>query len=234
MSLHVVLCDDEAKFRTPLKHVVEKELQLHGIDYRISEQVSGEALLKSKTDTLADLFFLDIELAELDGLSLAKKIRQTNKKAIIIFVTAFPDFVFQGYEVRAFNYILKPYQEEKICSVLQAALAEIDALEPLYFMVEQKAGATKVPLLDIFYFVSDKRQLTLVTADGELTFYGRMRDLEGQLPDYFIRTHNRYYVNLTHITKLTAHEISSDHYTIPISRQYNQTVSIAFAKYMLK
>ena len=124
--VELVLCDDEKIYRNDLKKILGTELELSGMDYRITEFSCGEDLLSGLSAEGLQIIFLDIEMKDLDGVETAKKLRMKNSSAVIIFVTSYPDFVFQGYEVRALNYILKPYKPEKIKEVLHKALEALD------------------------------------------------------------------------------------------------------------
>lgn len=232
--LQVVICDDEQSMRIALREVIGRELQLKGIDFHINEFSCGETLIKALNEANYDIIFLDIEMKNIDGIETAKTIRRTNKKAVIIFVTAFPDFVFQGYEVKALNYILKPYHDKKIIAVLNTALEELDTLKPYYFSIEQKSGITKILLQDTLYFSSDKRNVIAVTKTSVITFYGKLCDLQEELPDYFIRIHNRYLVNLNYITSIDASTAVCFGNSLPYSRQYKQNLLVSFAKSMLR
>ena len=118
------ICDDQPEMRKPLRQILEQVLQLQGVEYLISESESGEELTAGISCLDIDILFLDIEMRSLDGIETAKLLRKKGMKGIIIFITAYPDFVFQGYEVHAFHYILKPYRKEKIEEVLRQALHE--------------------------------------------------------------------------------------------------------------
>lgn len=228
--LEVVCCDDEKEMRKALMRIIEPELQLQGIEYQLREFSSGEELLSSRLESI-DLLFLDIEMKALDGIETAKQLRKINQHAVIIFVTAFADFVFQGYEVKALNYILKPYGEKKIVEVLHKALDELETAQPKYFVIEQKSGITRVALKEICYFTSDRRIVTIVTAKDPITFYGKLNDLV--LPDHFLRIHNRYVVNLHYVDQVEAASLTCNQEQLPISRKYRQSLMVSFAKNML-
>lgn len=228
--LEVVCCDDEKEMRKALMRIIEPELQLQGIEYQLREFSSGEELLSSRLESI-DLLFLDIEMKALDGIETAKQLRKINQHAVIIFVTAFADFVFQGYEVKALNYILKPYGEKKIVEVLHKALDELETAQPKYFVIEQKSGITRVALKEICYFTSDRRIVTIVTAKDSITFYGKLNDLV--LPDHFLRIHNRYVVNLHYVDQVEAGSLTCNQEQLPISRKYRQSLMVSFAKNML-
>lgn len=110
-----------------------------------------------------------------------KKLRKAGSRALIVFVTAHPDFVFQGYEVQAFNYILKPYQEKKIKEVLAKAPEEAGQNRQRYFVIEHRGSSLHVLQQDILYFKSEGRSVIAVTENGQETFYGRLDEVEGQL-----------------------------------------------------
>lgn len=229
--LEVVCCDDEKEMRKALMKIIEPDLQLQGRDYQLQECSSGEELLTISRLEAVDLFFLDIEMKQLDGIETAKLIRKVNQHAVIIFITAFADFVFQGYEVKALNYLLKPYNGKKIIEVLRTALKELESEQPHYFVIEQKAGVTRVALKDICYFTSDRRMLTVVTTTDSYTFYGKLNELE--LPSQFLRIHNRYLVNLNYVDQVEAAFLYCNQAQLPISRKYRQSLMVSFAKNML-
>ena len=145
--LKIAICDDEKKLRRDLRNLLAVQMELTGMDYAIQEFDCGESLLAAcDAAEQIDILFLDIEMPGSDGMTTAKLLRQSGCKMIIIFVTAYPDFVFQGYEVHAFHYILKPYEEAKIREVLSKAIQEISGQETQFYMVEQKSGTLRLPM----------------------------------------------------------------------------------------
>jgi len=231
--LEIIICDDEKPLRNDLRKVVSQELDLCGMEYHISEFDCGEALLRSLHSKSFDILFLDIEMKGLDGVATAKEIRKHNSILEIIFVTSYPDFVFQGYEVQALNYILKPYQKEKILSVLHTALERLDKEQEKFYLIEQRSGTVRLPLSNVKYFSSDKRYVTAVTTEQNYTFYGKLSDLESEMPESFFRIHNRYLVNLKHVQSIHGNSAFCGPDELPVSRSSKQELAIAFAKYML-
>ncbi|HJD45436.1 MAG TPA: LytTR family DNA-binding domain-containing protein [Candidatus Mediterraneibacter norfolkensis] len=231
--MEICICDDEKKLRRSLRNAVETELQLCGVSYTIKEFSSGEELLSALPSSEPDILFLDIEMDGISGMETAHRLREKCRKTVIIFVTAYPDYVFQGYEVHAFHYILKPYREEKIREVLRLALEETERLDNRYFLIEQKSRSLKIPLKDILYFRSDRKKVSAVTNDCTYEFYGKLTDIETGLPEYFLRIHNRYLVNLRHVTDLGASSCICGGEELPASRPYRHDLAAAFAKAML-
>ena len=160
--MRIAVCDDEKNLRRDLRRLVEIHMELKGIPCEIVEYESGERLLEEGEADKTDILFLDIEMPGKGGMETARLLRSYGKKMMIIFVTAYPDFVFQGYEVQAFHYILKPYQEKKIKEVLDRALDAIDTMQEQYFVIEQKSGVQRLPLSGIVCFYSDRRNICAV------------------------------------------------------------------------
>ncbi len=232
--VHIGICDDEAPMRKALRVPLEQKLQLLGEEYRLSEYDSGEALINRPEAETLDILFLDIEMKRLNGMDTARSLRKRDAHTLLIFVTAYPDFVFQGYEVHAFHYILKPYDEHKIQNVLEQALTELGKSREQYFTLEQKSGLLRIPLKKILAFSSDKRKVVLSLTDGDtLNFYGKLDTVEGGLPDYFIRCHNRHLVNLNYVTAVEKDGCTCGTLHLPVSRAYRQSLEIAFARLLL-
>lgn len=231
--LQLAICDDEKIYRNDLKKIIRTELDLSGIEYHITEFSSGEELLNGIKETDLQIIFLDIEMKELDGICTAKKLREQKNTAVIIFVTSYPDFVFQGYEVRALNYIVKPYEPEKIRSVLHTALEELELTSEKYYIIEQRNGTIRVPLDSIKYFTSDRRMIHVVTDSVTYDFYDKLSDLEARLSEAFVRIHNRYLIHLKYLDQIDGNTAIVDGEALPISRSCKTDLSIAFAKYML-
>lgn len=228
------ICDDEPEMRKPLRQILEQVLQLQGVEYLISESESGEELTAGISCLDIDILFLDIEMRSLDGIETAKLLRRKGMKGIIIFVTAYPDFVFQGYEVHAFHYILKPYRKEKIEEVLRQALHELDLSKEQYFVIEQKARVIRIPLSQTIAFKSDRRKVEALLEEDFVAFYGRIDEVCRELPSCFIRIHNRYIVNLNYVTTLEKDRCILGSRSFPVSRAFRQELETAFARAMLK
>ena len=233
--INIGICDDEASMRRLLRAPLEQKLQLLGADYRIYEYDCGETLLTRPETEWLDILFLDIELKQLSGMETARNLRKRDSHTLLIFVTAYPDFVFQGYEVHAFHYILKPYENQKIMKVLEQAIKELGQNREHYFTLEQKSGTTKIPTKKILAFSSDRRKIIISLEDGnKLEFYGKLDAVETDLPDYFIRCHNRHLVNLNYVTALEKDGCTLRSQSFPVSRAYRQSVEIAFARLLLQ
>lgn len=234
--LHICICDDEKIQRSELKSVISTQLELKGIGFSVDECENGESLksILLKNKNYFDIIFLDIEMDGMNGVETARQIRTLNDTVVIIFVTGFADYVFDGYEVKALNYILKPYKKEKIADVLSEALKQIDSIQNDFFIVQLNSNSYKLRFRDIIYFASDRRKIKVIADQNTYEFYGKLDDIEKELPDFFIRIHQRYLVNLNFVLSIENNYVDIDGEKLPVSRKKYQDVMIAFAKTMLR
>lgn len=211
--IDIGLCDDEHSELEKLRRLVEDYGAQRKLDFRIHEFSSGEALLASCGEGLdLDIVFLDVYMAALDGLAVARKIRSFDQSCCIIFVTSSREHAIDGYGVRALQYLLKPVSPAGLASALDLAIEtrkERAAEEEAWVRVTNRQGSYKVYLGDIIYAESDVRIITLhIRGRENLSFYGRLDAFESQCDDRrFLRCHKSYLVNLDHVSAIVNDEI---------------------------
>lgn len=209
--IRIAICDDEANTRAYLLSLIRAQ----SCPCEIVEYASaGDCLADAQA---LDLLFLDIELApdsdRLDGMALARTIREraTGPQPVIIFVTGYERYVFDAFDVGAFQYLLKPVDEEKFSQVFSRAVAQIgtakEKLGPVLTL--QSANTSKtVPLDSIFYIESSNHKVELHLKDGEFACYAKIGDLELELQDQFFRIHKGYLVNLSYVAGYSKTEVT--------------------------
>ena len=202
--IKIAICDDEANVRTYLMSLIRaQDCPCEIVEYASA----GDYLVDTQE---IDLLFLDIELAPSgsgpDGMALARKIREraTVTQPVIIFVTGYERYVFDAFDVGAFQYLLKPVNEEKFAQVFARAVEQIKAgrVQPRlsHALTLQSAGTSRTVLLDsIYYIESSNHKVVLRLKDGEFSCYAKIRDLEAELGDQFCRVHKGYLVNLAYV-----------------------------------
>ena len=211
--IKIAICDDEANIRAYLSSLI----QAQDCPCEIVEYASaGDCLADTQK---IDLLFLDIELAPsgsgLDGMALARKIREraTVTQPVIIFVTSYERYVFDAFDVGAFQYLLKPVNEEKFAQVFARAVEQIAANrenpQKGRVLTLQSANTSKtVPLDSIYYIESSNHRVELHLKDGEFACYAKIGDLELELQDQFFRIHKGYLVNLSYVAGYSKTEVT--------------------------
>ena len=164
--LRIGICDDIYDARLVLRAALERVLEKRRVQGQFREFSSGEGLLRwleSHAGEL-DLVFLDMEMGELDGMETARRLRAADAGLQLVFVTGYAEHVFDGYSVGALGYLLKPPKAEQLEEVLDRAQAAlVRDLDRAYIC---RSGDThyRIPIANILYFVSDRRQVACVTA----------------------------------------------------------------------
>lgn len=204
MAINILLCDDDKDFLQRLEETVIQQPLPKGTSIAITKN-SHSASLCDQELSQYQIMFLDIDMAERSGMDIARRVRELHLETIIIFVTNYPQFSLEGYEVRAFRYLLKQEMEQKLPGYFHDALAEISHGDKgLKF--SWKGEAYYVPYRDILYLGSDQRVIYLYTVKplrGGDHFYGKMEELARKLePEGFLRIQKSYLVNMAHIKKL--------------------------------
>ena len=206
--MQIAVCDDEKEIRDMFAEKIERlypeaDLLLYQ---------SGEELLLS--DKEPDILMLDIQMPGKNGMETAKALRRKNKKVIIIFVTALDDFVFQAFDVGAFHYLVKPFDDGKFAKILLNAVKQSEDRKKLErvgrkrekpsLMITTEGKHITVNLEDIVYAEVFDRKVILHTMDADIEYYGKMKELEEKAGDEFYRTHRSFLVNFGFIRKYDA------------------------------
>lgn len=233
----VAICDDEQPIREYLKNLTEKSM-----DASVHAFADGEALLAD--ETAYDIILLDISLNQnwdsgrLNGMDVAKKIREKSD-VLIIFITALKEYVFEGYDVGAFHYLLKPIDEQKFMEVMDKAIRQLDrekSVEPL--LIKLDGNYIKIPVNNIVYAENEARKIVLHTKNMKqetYRFYEKMEVLERKLGDGFFRSHRGFLVNLHEVVRYDNANIElKNGETVFLSKQkYNDFVT-AYMNYLRK
>ena len=209
--IRIAICDDEAPTRAYLASLIRaQDCPCEVVEYASA----GDCLADHRG---IDLLFLDIELNATgpDGMALARQIREQSAvtQPVIIFVTGYERYVFDAFDVGAFQYLLKPVDEEKFAQVFARAVEQImsnrENPQKGPVLTLQSANASKtVPLDSIYYIESSNHKVELHLKDGVFACYAKIGDLELELQDQFFRIHKGYLVNLSYVSGYSKTEVT--------------------------
>lgn len=231
-EMRIAICDDEQAQRALLEKYISEWGHVSGQGVQIEAFSSSEQFLFHWEDDKAfDLLVLDIEMGQMNGMELARKLRQEKESVGILFVTGFEQYMSQGYEVEALHYLLKPIQREKLFAVLDKAAAKNPPKEKHLF--QTKEGVISIPLSDVWYIEAQGHQCMLHTGDEQYTLpqgIGSLRrELEGQRD--FQACHRSYLVNMKHVSAVKGSELILDNdVRLPVSRGMEKAVGEAFIR----
>lgn len=207
--IRIALCDDQKVFLEYERGIIEQYLTGLSVKYQCDEYISGGDLLSSNSIELYDLFILDYDMDGLTGFETAQKIYELFPKAKIAFATNYYDFTREGYKYNAVRYLVK--QEKTFKADLAECIDYILKTEsPKTILLKLGNGLTEVSIDDIVYIGSDKHYIEYFVKDLDDTFYIRRCSLDDalvELPEQFIRVHQRFIVNLKNAIQINRYEI---------------------------
>lgn len=209
--MKIAICDDEKNIRAYLSALVRKQ----GMECEITEYATAEDYFSGGEEY--DILFLDIELdcpePGMDGMGMARRIRgmEDIKQPIIVFVTGYEKYVYDAFDVGAFQYLLKPVDEQKFAEVFKRAVRQAvsDAEQGKKVLVVQYGSTGKtIPLNDIYYMESQNHKIAVHFKDGVLEYYAKIGDLEEELQGQFCRIHKGYLINLSYVDEYNKTEVT--------------------------
>lgn len=213
MSIKVLLIEDEAGIRTLIRKIIERT---EGFEV-VGEGDNMTEAIKLFTKLKPDIIFLDIEINGGSGIECAQIIADIDPKVKIIFATAHTEYMSEAFEVYAFDYLIKPFNVERVRHTLERVKGlqmgvdsqEMDkiikyekGLEKL--LVKGKESMSFVTIKDIILVQREDNNTVIYTSKDSFTTSASLIEIEEKLDkDQFIRSHKSYIINLSQITKIS-------------------------------
>lgn len=247
--MNIAICDDEENVRIQIRKLIEKQ----NIPCRITEFTTGKELLQFQKQQEAepiDLLFLDISLKDTDGITVAKQLRSWKKNRqeavwgslpLLIFLSGYPEYMSEAFSVNAFQYIVKPIEENSFNMVFAQALREYRCLtakkqaEPKEILVRNGNTTRSVPADEIFYMESSNRKVILHLREEIIEYYNKISELERELKTSFFRIHKGYLVNMKYVERYDRTEVQMKNGdNLVISKYKYQDFVRAYQEYLLE
>jgi len=218
MAYRVAIIDDSKTDTEYVQHILKDWAQDRQTDIHAQRFTSAENFLFCYADDKDwDILLLDIEMGAMDGVTMAKRVRQDNEAVQIVFITGYSDYIAEGYEVAALHYLMKPVNKEKLCTVLDRAL-ERRKQEERCLNLEAYGEMVRIPFYEIRYLDVHQNYVT-VHAKADYTVKRTLGDFEKELDDRFSRVGRSMIVNLKYIQRVTKTEVRlSDGTVLPLPR----------------
>ena len=225
--IRVLLVDDEPMANTTLRYL----LRAFPVVEVAGDCTSPEAALEFCATRPVDAVFLDIEMPRVKGMELADKISRLLPEALLVFVTAYPDYALRAFEASALDYLLKPVARDRLARTIERLEQRTAALEsPEKRWIVGKAGPRVCRLAsdDILYLVVEERRTFAVTVRDKVRLSGSLAQWREKLPmERFFRCHGSYLVNLDKILSLEpclnnawSIRLADCGETVPVSRNF--------------
>lgn len=228
--MRIAVCDDEEKYRVHVKTELEKIV--NSIDVVIDSFAQGENLLKKIENKPYDIIFLDIEMPTMDGITIAKKIREQSENMELVFLTNHVEYALEGYEVNALRYLTKPVNPVKLQEVISYMIMREKNRKIIW--VKNKDCEEKILVTDIIFMEAQNQKVEIHTKDKVYVHRYNMGDYEKELEtDGFFRIHRGYLVALGSIESFGHHEVRMEDGTVlPVSKTKEKKLKDALFQYV--
>lgn len=197
--MRIAICEDEILIAEQIAETIRN--YFHNLKMDITLSVFTDATTFEQSGFAYDLVFLDYKLPDKSGIELAHNIRRVSAKVVIVFISAYSEYVFESFEVGTFRYLLKPIKEEEINQTLSSFLSLKQKGVPVE--LPQKKKTLFINLDEILYIESAEKHCIVRVYDEVYETTKSLSAIQAEIDDNsFFRTHRRYLVNMRYITEV--------------------------------
>ncbi len=229
----VAVCDDERAWAYELNELLKEYENVRHLDVFVSYYDNGTSLIESGKKF--DIIFMDFQMDGLNGIETARKINALKKDGIIIFVSSYTNVALDAFEVRAYRFLAKPIDKEKLFKAIDDYRSEMDSDNFLIFKTHDD-GTIRIKVSEIIYVESLGSHSKIHTSKTDYEILINLKAIQGKLPeDRFFRCHKAFITSFLHIKSHDNNEITyDDGSAIYISRNFLSKFRKAFEIYILK
>ncbi len=215
--LVIGICDGDTAVRIMLSNFIKRYRDETGLNVQVLSYDNGEKLLRHYPFEM-DLIFLEIPFTKMNGIEIARRIRDVDSKVGIVFLTTILNYVLEAYEVKADNYLIKPLRYSRFLK--EAEQARSRSGQNRFFIEANANGVYKIYTKSIRYIETEGHNTRIHTETDSILSYKRMKDHEQILFEpYFVRCHTGYLANLLYLDRLEQKDlVLSPTVRIPVSR----------------
>lgn len=204
--INIAVCDDDLVFASKIESILYNIAKQKLIDVMVEVFSDGSELWKHiSSGEIFELLYLDIEMMKLNGIDLAKKVRENDTNVIIIYISSYENYFIELFEVEPFRFIKKPVDEKIFIDYFDKAYERIIQNEA-YFEYKFNKVPHKILTKNIMYFESCGRLILVRTKTESGKFYGKLNAVEKQLQNSkipFLRIHQSYLVNYRFVQEIS-------------------------------
>ncbi|NWF65949.1 MAG: response regulator transcription factor [Campylobacterales bacterium] len=200
--MKILAVDDEKLARDRLHRL------LSSFDFELQIAENSTECLQLMEKSSFDIFILDINMPDINGIDLGRKIKQISPNSAIIYQTAYKEHSIEAFNVGAIHYLLKPYTKEDLKNAIDRVSA-ISKNRDIKFLTKDKDEFYLLKPDDIYYIKSDLYEVIFRTKDNFFYYNKTISQIEIMLKDYeFFRIHRSYLINLNKIKQMNTFEQS--------------------------
>ena len=216
--IKIAVVEDEIEMSNQLLKYIKQFFDENDLDYSVMVFDNAIKLLDNY-DFSFDLIFMDINMPLLNGVEASKKLREIDSEVTLIFITSLAQYAIKGYEVNAFDFILKPVAYYNFAMKLTRALDKLSKEDAKTLVINNKSSIKKIKVRKIYYIEVNEHKLRFHTIEGNFTTYGTLKTyLEILKNDSFALCNQCYFVNLKYVTEVKDNIVRVGNDDLQISR----------------
>jgi len=230
MILKICICEDDKAQRDYLSEIINIWAKKVGRDIKLYLFDSAEKYLFEMEEEKVDVLFLDIQMGNLNGMDLARKIRINNEYTKIVFITGIKDYVYEGYEVNAFRYIIKPYDEKIVIDILESLVEILRTDESVYYTFKINNQTIKLSQDEIVYINVEGHYINLFTKKEKYVWKQSLKNIKNEL-EFMVMANRSQLVNIKYVSSITRECCIVDNIMVQISRNCYNNINQKFIEY---
>lgn len=236
MVIRIGIVENEPAVQSYVRSLIEEWAADAGHCLQLETCASAEEFLfKYEEPDMFDIVFLDIMLGAMNGMELARNIRRRDKGLQIVFLTGVQDYVFEGYEIGAVRYLLKPVKRQELDLTLRHCCERMVHKKTEYFAFRYQGESLRIAFSDILFVRVDGHYLQMVTERQTYEWKGSLAQVREKLDrKMFVVVNRSTLVNLEYVTRITREECFLENGEIlPVSRGAYKELNEGFMGYYL-
>lgn len=234
--INIAIVEDEKKYRDNLVKFIKQYAKEQRVDIEVGIFEDGDEIVNYYSGKF-DLILMDIAMQFMDGMSAASEIRKLDDEVVIIFITNMMSYAVKGYQVGAFDYILKPidyYAFKKSIDRAMLKISKTDRKEYIYISISN--GIQKLELNEIYYVESEGHYMNFYTTKNVYRTYMRMKDIKNDIGNReFFLINKGILVNLRYVDGVQTNYCVVNNVLLPISRakkkEFMEALNVYISRY---
>lgn len=229
--LHVAVVEDDSEFSSLMQDYLRRYRHDHHVAISFDPYPDGNAFLETYKGQY-QMVFMDIVMPGPNGIATATRLRALDPDVCLIFITTESQYALHGYEVSAFDFIVKPLHYDLFDIKMSKAIRSIHFDQTI--MISQPGDACKrLSIREITYLESRKHYLYFHTTSGVYRTRGRIGDFEDRLlTQGFVFIRKSILVNMSHITQIKGDTVNIGDINLPLARSHKQRFRQRMAIYI--